>query len=269
MDRWQWAAYGKHPVANDYLSLGKGLPLFQVFSDWVKNGYQGLALRRGSASPLYSWRFWIKGSKRDSLICGLVRDSSDKLGRPYPFLLMGLGPLPGWQDQWDLVPLTCERAWSQLEYTAIKAFKDLKQLEDEIPKIKAPLPQWTDFLEERKSLMESVTASRVPEPSAYQDWPQREGISDKPVLPWYFKEFSHMAPNLSERAEAFFCFDGKLCPDHLALIDVWHRFLKSQLSGLPNAVFIGGAADNLCSAVFRRPLLPADFVQLWSFHGND
>ncbi|MGA1874887.1 MAG: type VI secretion system-associated protein TagF [bacterium] len=268
MDHWQWAAYGKHPVANDYLSLGKGSPLFQIFSDWVKNGYQSLTLRKGSASPLYSWRFWIKGAKRDSLICGLVRDSSDKLGRPYPFLLMGLGSLPEWQDQWDLVPLACDRSWSQLEYMATKTSKDLKQLEDEIAKIKPPSPQWTEFLEERKGLMESVTISRGPGPSDCQDGPLREGISDNPVPDWYFKEFSHMAPDLSERTEAFFCFDGKLCPDHLTLVDVWHLFLKSHLPGLPNAVFIGGAADNLCAAVFRRPLLPADFIQLWSFHGG-
>jgi hypothetical protein len=32
----------------------------------------------------------------------------------------------------------------------------------------------------------------------------------------------------------------------------------------PNAVFMGGTADAAHLAVFRRPLVPADFVRLWS-----
>ena len=94
---WKWAAFGKHPVAGDYFNAGPDDPFFQAFSGWVENGYRQVCSGRKNSTDLYSWRFWAKGHQKDSLMCGVGRDSFDTIGRPYPLVVMGAGILPDWQ----------------------------------------------------------------------------------------------------------------------------------------------------------------------------
>lgn len=135
---WEWAVYGKHPVIKDYFKLGQYGSLIKIFSEWVDSGYQQIAPKKKSS--VYSWRFWARGLKRDGMGCGVVRDSRDQLARPYPLLIMGAGPLAGWEDQWDLIPLACERTWTQMEFLCTKTLDSLKQLEEETRKIPPPFP---------------------------------------------------------------------------------------------------------------------------------
>ena len=100
------------------------------FSRWVEKGYQLFAARKKSSQN--SWRFWTRGLGKDGLGCGVVRDSGDQLARPYPLLIMGVGALSGWEDQWDLNPLACERSWAQMEYLFTRTFGNLKQMEEEV-----------------------------------------------------------------------------------------------------------------------------------------
>ena len=127
---WNWAACGKHPVGRDYFSVGLNDPILKAFSDWIDSGYQRLNPEHGSASVFYSWRFWAKGLKKGSLVCGVGRDSSDNIGRPYPFLIMGTGPLKGWEENWDVLPDVFGETWRQMEYMSAKRFSDFEQFGD-------------------------------------------------------------------------------------------------------------------------------------------
>ncbi len=75
---WRFVALGKHPVAKDFLKLGASIPLVDDLSAMLKTAYSTLTSKFDSAPGFSSWRFWSKGSGKDSLICGIVRDSSDK-----------------------------------------------------------------------------------------------------------------------------------------------------------------------------------------------
>src|SRR5512145_774650 len=104
---WMWAAYGKHPAIKDYFRVGQDFPLLRVFVSWVENGYKQFTPERDTAMQ-NSWHFWARGAASDSIVCGLVKDSSDGIGRNYPLLIIGTGPLREWAENWDLLPLACE-----------------------------------------------------------------------------------------------------------------------------------------------------------------
>ncbi len=234
---WHWAAWGKHPVATDYFCLGLNSPLIKAFSDWIEKGYQTLGSKPRASSKVYSWRFWAKGPKKETLVCGVGRDSSDSLGRPYPLMIMGTGPLDGWEDHWDLLPFACEKTWSRIEYLSAKRFIDFKQLEEEVRIIKPPYPHWPEFVSQRGDLGMSSCNPRA--------------IENK-------------AESLTTEKDFLVPLDGGPSNDHLAVAGLWHFFLKAHARAVPNAVFMGGTPDDAYLAVFKRPLMPADFVQLWS-----
>jgi hypothetical protein len=52
--------------------------------------------------------------------------------------------------------------------------------------------------------------------------------------------------------------------DYLARAGNLSFRLKTYASGMPSAVFIGGARDKHYIAVFSRPINAEDFVKLWS-----
>jgi hypothetical protein len=52
--------------------------------------------------------------------------------------------------------------------------------------------------------------------------------------------------------------------DDIARVQVWHFLLKKKLKEIPNAVFMGGTLENTFLGVFNRPLLPADFKEMWT-----
>jgi type VI secretion system protein VasJ len=94
---------GKHPTVMDYFQLGSSAPLVNAFAVWAENGYQKLVAKNRKRTAFCSWRFWAKGMRKGYIACGLGRDSSDSAGRPYPLMIMGIGTLAGWEENWDLL----------------------------------------------------------------------------------------------------------------------------------------------------------------------
>jgi type VI secretion system protein VasJ len=239
---WKWAAYGKHPAAKDFFKLGQFGPLVQDFSRWVEKGYQLFAARKKFSQN--SWRFWTRGLGKDGLGCGVVRDSGDQLARPYPLLIMGVGALNGWEDQWDLNPLACERSWAQMEYLFTRTFGNLKQMEEEVQKIPPPLSQWSELRQAR-----------------------RNSGGDQSINPIVsspgFQEMQRQLSRLAQKGEVFFPLDPELFPDPAGGIHDFHSFLKKEEKNIPQSVFMGGTLERTHLAVFRRPLIPADFEKLW------
>ncbi len=239
---WQWGASGKHPVGKDYFRVGPEAPFLNAFSDWVENGYGKLNAERGSSRVYNSWRFWAKGAKKGCLLCGVGRDSSDSIGRPYPFLILGEGPLKGWENHWDLLPFAFEKIWAQMEYLATGRFVDFRQMEDEVRGIGSPNPGWTDFESQR---------AQVPE--------------QEPAFEEQYRWYCGQIESLKEKQEIFIPLktgEPGAYPDSVNLL---HFLLKKIHRGaVPNSVFMGGGPDRISLAVFMRPLVPADFVRLWS-----
>jgi type VI secretion system protein VasJ len=240
---WKWAAFGKHPVAGDYFNTGPEDPFFQAFSGWVENGYRQVSSGRGNSMDLYSWRFWSKGHQKDTLICGVGRDSFDAIGRPHPLVGMGAGLLPDWQQHLSLLPFALEKAWIQMEYLATKRYIDFPQMETEIRRLPVPVWQWSGIQDEARQRREALHLANDPQQEMI-----RKMVGDHAAEP-----------------EFLTFFDANACLDAVTAAGLWHAELMEQQAGVvPNAAFLGGILNATYLAVFRRPLMVQDFIRLWS-----
>lgn len=243
---WNWAAYGKHPVAKDFFHVGHNMPLLKGISDWVEHGYTKLITRNSVSNMNCSWRFWMRGGRKGSLICGLIKNSSDELGRPYPLLIVGFGVLENWENQWDLLPFACEQTWGQMEYISVHNYNDISKFEVEIQNVRPPAPEWSEFKAKRENSLKFVISS------------------DDNNLSQYIRDVKNRAVSLSKKAESFICLDDKPFLDKSILISYWYLHLKLHIKTIPNIIFMGGPLEKSYIALFKRPLAPADFVDLSS-----
>jgi type VI secretion system protein VasJ len=243
---WQWAAFGKHPAAKDYFRVGEETSFVEGLFGWVENGYQLLTANANTTPDFCSWRFWAREAGKNTLVCGVVRVSSDSLGRPYPLVIMGAGPLLNWQENWDLLPFAGERTWRQIEYLAANLFTDFKKLEEEIRTIRPPDANWSEQAEKRKTL-------------------NRIGSPFDPYASFLdFRELKKLAVANADKAEVFISLDRGPCNDKIMHVSLWHLLSRESVKALPNAMFMGGTLDKAFLAVIKRPLKPTDFIQLWS-----
>jgi len=241
---WQWAASGKHPVAKDYFQVGSEGPMVKAFSGWVEKGYHAMSSKKPTSMQLCSWRFWAKGPSRDTIVCGLCRDSSDSVGRPYPFLVVGAGPLFGWEDEWDLLPAACEKTWNEMEYLSARRFSEFQDFEKEIQSIKPPYAEWSDLRSGRER------AGPVPGNGAEGLSRHGAGLENKVAALANEKDF---LVSMNETQTEDFSAQACLC----------HSVLKFHNKEIPNVVFMGGDSQGTYLAVFKRALAPSDFVHLW------
>jgi len=245
-NRWTWAAWGKHPTARDYFRAGSNLPLTKAFSQWVENGYQLLGEERIRTNDFSSWRFWIKGSDKEILACGIGKDSSDSLGRSYPLLIMGTGLLEGWQDHWELLPFALEKTWRRIEHLSVHRFASINRFEDEILSIYPPSAEWSEFALKIRGSEENDSSIR-------DGWM----LLDTPSL-------QNDTFGRAEQTAYFVPLTGR-SPDHpMTEICFLLFLLKMRLEDVPNAMFVGGLPEKSYLVVFTRPLASSDFVRLWS-----
>lgn len=246
---WQWAAHGKHPSARDYFTVGQDFPLMKGVASLIDNAYGLLGKKMETGGCSVSWRFWGKGSKEGTLLCGIVRDNSDALGRPYPLLAAGSGPLDGWEKHWDLLPFACEQTWARMEYISAQSFEDVKKLEDALAGIKPPVPEWSDFESMKERLLQSSAAAHSTGATGPVD---------------LMASLHERAASMTERQENLVLLDEEQCRDQFTLLVCWHALFKIHNRGVPNFCFMGGALDKSFLIFVRRPLTSADFVKMWS-----
>ncbi len=231
---WRYTAVGKHPVARDYFRVGETEPMINGFAEWVGSGYRALEVAaRPAMSALLSYRFFARGAGRDMLACGVLRDSSDALGRPYPLLLMGCGPLKGWEDSWDLLPLACEKTWEQMEYASAAAHVDVARFDAQVRGTRAPDGDWGGLSARRG-------APGGPEAGI------AERVSGQIGLPDFILRLG----------------DGGSVDVGLAASLGFSR-TRSRGQAAPNAVFLGGTFERTRLAVYNRSLTASDFAALW------
>ena len=227
---WWWAASGKHPAAKDFLEAGESFPLFAALTQWVERGYPEYAAP--GPAPLHSWRFWARGGRKEHMVCGLLKDSCDNLGRPFPLLIMGSGELESWEEHWDLLPLACEPAWIQMESFSTRQYPNFEELENGLAAIRAPAPRWdhfagTDF-------------------STYTSSPSWDLIQDL-----------HPGEVFSIPLEPLPSHEQKM------QILAWHRLCKNHLKDLPVIAFMGDAGESPYLFIAMRALSHEDFRSLW------
>jgi type VI secretion system protein VasJ len=248
---WKWSAMGKHPAVMDYFQLGCGAPLVSAFAAWIENGYRKLASGNRAGPAFSSWRFWAKGMRKGYIACGVVRDSSDSAGRPYPLMVMGTGTLAGCEENWDLLPFVLAESWMQIEYITSGYFADLTQLEADIGRVKIPSREWSAFAERRLK-------DGNPDNSAQVD-----------MMSQRRSEIERGAKALLATNELFVSIDDDQGRDSLTMAWFWLFLLKSRIAIVPNAVFLGGIPEKSNLAIFNRSLKSGDFVRLWSVSAAD
>lgn len=233
---WKWTAIGKHPLAMDYFELGPNDVLTNAFAGWIENGYRQLISSRKKGMGFHSWRFWVPGKRRGTIACGISRDSSDRMGRPYPLLIIGMGSLPGWEEHWDLLPLVFETPWNRMEYLAATRFADLRALEDEMKRLPTPV------LEQRRPIYHQ--ADEAP--------------------PFLTNTVKKSAEALVKDHEFYAVINDNHDHDAFSLVMHWHQGLKARLNKIPAIVLMGGTPEKSYLAVFSRSLNANDFVKLWT-----
>ncbi len=242
---WTWTACGKHPIAGDYFKLDSNSPLFAAFFNWIEKGYQMLSSNSNKAPSTYSWRFWTRGLDEHDLACGIMKDSSDSIGRPYPFLILGHGRFERWGAHWELLPLALVETWEQMEHLSIRRSLDLRDLEIEIGRLKPPSSNWSSLAEEEAS-------------------PEHSDSLDQGTISYEFMNAIKDTEDPGEKSQFYLPLDNISTDAPFTWADRSLGFLKSFIKGVPNTVFVGGIPEKTFLAIFKRPLIPSDFVQLWS-----
>ncbi|NIM98432.1 MAG: type VI secretion system-associated protein TagF [Proteobacteria bacterium] len=243
---WEWAAYGKHPATSDYFQIGGSDPIVKAFFGWLETGYQKLLSTKTERNQLHSWRFWSQGMKRDTIACGVCRDSSDSLGRPYPLTVMGAGALPEWKDHWDLLPAVFDSVWAQIECLIARRFRELDQLEVDLRRIKMPSPHWSTYDSQRLNIGTPHTSS--------SEWSLSRSSNG----------FKKGVDALLTHGEFCVCLDNNENGDFLRPVIAWSRALRARGKIVPSSLFMGGLPERSYLAVFQRSLNANDFVRLWS-----
>lgn len=223
--RWRWMACGKHPSASDFFKIGARFLLAESLAEWIDRGYR--ALPEGSRRCRRSWRFWATGGPRE-LAIGLLVDSRDSLGRPYPLLLMGSGPLPGWEEHWELLTILCQKAWIGFECVACERFSDLNGMQAALEEVTPPAPVESSVL--------TSTGNLYGKPP-----PVSSGGEDKDVID---VDIAESYDNLSSIVNSVSC-------------------AGLALNKVPTAVFIAGEHQIRRLLLFQRPLSHKDFFLLW------
>lgn len=243
-ESWIWYASGKHPAVKDYFKAGWEEPLLKAFATWIEDGYRQLSTDKDKNVRQNSWRFWVKGTHKMHLICGVGRDSVDSIGRSFPLVITGTGRLRNWESRWDLLPVALDKIWHQIEHLCTKRFLDFKHLENEIHLILSPVKKWTELNAALPRAAHHQTASigTATERRALQKGLSRRQGPMLGIIP-----LSHVSQEEQ--------------PAKIALL---HAMLKEQSRGVPSAVFMGGVPDNTCMVIFSKPVRPDDFRKLWS-----
>jgi len=222
---WTWGASGKHPVVKDYIVIGRETPLLRTLSRWVEDGFG----RVGASSDLHSWRFFARAGGSGDLSCGLVRDSRDSVGRPFPLLVVGSGGLAGWDRSWERLPAALDALWSRIEFICTKRAYDLAELKADISVLPAPVLDY--------------------------------GSQDAPV------PGEGVGPELKPGCICSVPLAGS--DDHIEEAVRILAGMRVGSSITPDAVFIGGTSGRSFLVAYGRTLSSDDFVGLWTMEKHE
>jgi len=236
---WKWSVYGKHPSFNDYLDYQTNGTLLHELSMWVENGSKLIDVKD---NIVYSYRFWIKGIKKNDLICGIIKNSSDSIGRHYPLFITGHGTIQGWEKDWDIVFQVFDSILRIFETLSAKRFKSFNDFELSLLNTRFNPLQW----ENTKSIMANLCEFETLE-----------------ILPGYY-EINHVKnTNRPVKTEINIPINRINQPKSLETeTGLLSRMFKKKVP-VPDCVFIGGLPEQPVLKIYNRPLVPNDLVALF------
>jgi type VI secretion system protein VasJ len=207
-------------VVKDYIRIGRETSIADTLSKWVEEGYA----RVSANTTLHSWRFFARGTKPEELVCGLLRDSFDGAGRPFPFLIVGTGRLEGWEKHWVYIPEILNGVWERMEFLCTKRVFDLDELKADI--------------------------GRLPSPAFKKQWPSA-------AVPAAWR-------SLPDSKEGLISIGLKGAGDLHGEIMQGLTAIKAHSRCVPDALFIGGPPEQSFLVAFTRQINAADFIRLWT-----
>jgi type VI secretion system protein VasJ len=234
---WQWDVVGKHPAARDFFALGPKSLMAEAFSEWIRRGAENLvSAGKELLVQSCSWRFWARTPQAGMLACGVIRNSCDAVGRPFPLLVMGTGKLDNWEAHWELLPFACEGLWRQMEQLGSRKYAGLEVFQEDVHMLRPPLGRWKEMELEKIAHAE------------------RDG----------FCSYGNFRLDFFDREGALFLpFQDTGQYDFFIMIDNVHSLLKMQIKTAPNSFFMGGLTEQPGLALFQRPLSGQDFQRMW------
>ena len=228
----EFSAHGKHPAFNDYFSLNIDSPLASALSSWVEKGAK-LEENHNKNKMVRSFRFWVRGIKKEEFVLGIIRDSSDRLGRYYPLLIMGKGFVKDWDKRWNYIFSGYETVFRAFEDMTASRYDSFKEFETRLTRI--------NFLETS---------------SANDD--ERFRLSEI-MLAWFRKD---LEKGVLALPVATLMGNADSYPR-----DREERGFFKKKSEVPGAVFLGGLPENPVLSIYARPLNADDFSRL--FNGSN
>lgn len=233
---WQWDLAGKHPAARDFFALGPRSLVAEAFTDWIHRGAESVvAVSKETLVRSCSWRFWARTPQTGIVACGVIKNSCDSAGRPFPLLVMGSGMLDKWEKNWDLLPFACEGIWRQMEELASKNYASFELFQEDVRLLHPPQNCWKELQQEKSALATTMTSEEDDGLAALQQ------VNQELFLP--------------------FQYTGSY--DFFTMISKIHSQLKMQEGAPPHSLFMGGLIDNPGMAFFKRPLSGQDFERMW------
>jgi type VI secretion system ImpM family protein len=223
------AACGKHPAFSDYIQVNTNLPLVNALASWVDAGMRSGGMESKKNRGIHSFRFWTMGVHKQSLIVGIIKDSSDSLGRIYPLLIMG---------QAYIKDKNC--SWHSVFDRFGQVFRDFEEMS---------AARYDRFNEFKKALSD-VRFPGADESSAYEtsnfstslaNWAQTSPLDEDLIVPMsvFLENYESLTGNNSDYK------------------------IGSAGNEPPKAVFIGGLPQKPIIAIYQRPLRTDDFCSLF------
>jgi type VI secretion system ImpM family protein len=236
-----WTLAGKHPAVADYIRLGARSAVLDALTDWVAKGYDVLQRAGHPLQTGCSWRFWLRGAKKQELICGLCRDSSDCIGRPFPLLIMGEGMFKDLEKTWPLLPARLDKVWVAMEYIAAHRFDHLQAMADEL------------------QALDIAAAATAGGPPAGGDEAVDAVVDERMV------QCRHGLQTSGWGLVSLAGVRGpNTAPDPGRTAALCHARLQACCSDMPRAVFLGGPLLHPYMLVLQEALKPSDFMRLWT-----
>lgn len=234
---WQWDVVGKHPAARDFFDLGPRSLMAKAFGEWIQRGAEGVvSTSKDLLVRTCSWRFWAKTPQKGILACGVIRNSCDSVGRPFPLLVMGTGRLESWEQNWELLPFACEGIWAQMEKLASRTYSSFELFQNDVNMLRPPQKNWRELELSMLGLGERSEARRAYDTQLFS-FEQNKAL---------FLPFT----------------DNGQC-DFFTMISDVHSRQKDRSTIVPNSLFMGGLVELPGLVLLQRPLSGQDFERMW------
>lgn len=241
---WKWALFGKSPMAADYLKIGTPSPLMLSFSKWMEKGFETLSPGDRTVAD-FIWKFWAKGPNKE-LVCGLFRPSQDRLGRPYPLLIIGSGDHAVLNKHWGLIPCALNDTWKYMESLVQTMAPGLCELQQALKKIPVPLKK----LDALKAACEPCRHVKI--------YPNKQlGPSD------YMNKLNNIE-KLARLDRFSMKIDIREQVDPMIPVLKLMRLLETRSKHAPKVVFWGNRSEDRRLLCLKRALCVDDFYSVWA-----